>query len=323
MLFCGYKAALALGIDDLHPESSREGVDCGGDLEKGSLGMLEEFLSRYDMKATLFLTPYHIFRPQFFGLGKAHKMARLLPFSEKIDVIFSRLIRRWDSRFNLMKDDNRAFIEYLKELISKGMIEVGIHGLFHFSEIPPYAMEFLKLDDVEAERRIRLSLDIIASKSIPFVKGFAPPGWGVNKGLLRALILHKFLYIAGSADFITRPRTSSKSREHGLKGVPLLFPCVIGGKLVNIPRNWTPHRNSLHRALRILELGGLLGIQMHVENSYHDHYLGNGITEGNLKKLGALIDTVENRFGRRNVWFTTFSGIARNFISQASCESLT
>ncbi|MGB9622334.1 MAG: hypothetical protein ACPL07_00680, partial [Candidatus Bathyarchaeia archaeon] len=55
---------VVIGIDDVHPESSLDGSDCGGNLDRGALGLLERFLERYrNVKVTLFVTPCHIYLP--------------------------------------------------------------------------------------------------------------------------------------------------------------------------------------------------------------------------------------------------------------------
>lgn len=310
----GFKAALAIGIDDAHPESSLDGSDCGGDLDAGALGLLRNFLEKYsNLKATLFVTPCHIFLPQIMGVERLHSIIRvsLRRKGREIDNICHRfLIKKIDApKFDI--DRNVFFSRYLRSLTAAGQIKVGIHGCFHFHSIPPYASEFRYLDEKEASRRIKLAIYKMTIANVPFVKGFSPPGWGVNKTLLKVLDNEEFSYIAGSADFSTPITRNSNSMEAGLKNISLVFPSLVTSRLVNVPRNWTLH-NNLKRALKILDLGGLLSIHMHVENEYHGSFLGNGITAKNVSKLERLIDIIISEYGK-SIWFSTFDEVARSF----------
>jgi peptidoglycan/xylan/chitin deacetylase (PgdA/CDA1 family) len=313
ILFKSRDSIIMIDIDDVHPESSKDGSDCGGDLDRGALGLLETFLKRYsNVKVTLFVTPCHLILPPAPGVERLHGIARFLLGGIADNIIYRFFIKtREPSRYDIEK--NEAFNLYLTSLAKTGQIEIGIHGCSHFHNIPPYPSEFKYLDEREARRRIRIAINKLTRARIPFVKGFAPPGWGVSGSLLKALAKEGFIYIAGSADFTSPVTYNVTSMEAGLKGVPLIFPSLVSTKLVNIPRNWTPHRNSLARALKIIQLGGLLGVHMYVENVYHRVYLGNGITAENLNKLEKLVDTIKSIYGN-SVSFLTFSEVAINFI---------
>ena len=302
--------AIVIGIDDLHPESSLNGSDCGGDLYRGALGLLENFLQRYrNVKVTLFVTPCHMFLPQPLGVERLHGIARSV-LGDVADRVFYRFfIRRFaPSKYDV--EESKAFSLYLAGLAG-GQVEIGIHGCFHFHVIPPYSSEFKHLSEQEARKRIRMAVKKLTQARISFVKGFAPPGWGVSRGLLKVLAEEGFIYIAGSADFTSPVHVKAVSKEAGLKGVPLIFPSKVFSNLINVPRNWTPHRNDLDRALKIIELGGLLGIHMHVEDEYHGTYLGNGITVENIRRLEKLLDAIESTFGG-SVDFLTFSEVAHH-----------
>jgi len=304
-LGCGFEVLTCI-VADVHPESSLDGSDCGGDLNRGALGLLEDILKRYrNVKVTLFVTPCHIFLPQPLGIEHSHRLLRRL-LGSRIDYIFCRFfIKEYDKdRFDVEKSS--AFNTYLTDLTKSGQVEIGIHGCFHFHYIPPYASEFKHLDSYETYRRIRIAVYKMSKAGIPFVKGFAPPGWGVNKELIKVLADEGFCYIAGSADFKSPITHKATSKEAGLKGVSLIFPSLLYPGLVNIPRNRTPHRNDL----KIIELGSLLSIHMHIENRYHGVYLGNGITVENIYKLEKLLDIVASRYGDI-VKFLTFGEVAQ------------
>jgi len=313
----GRSRAVVIGIDDVHPESSKDGSDCGGDLDKGVLGLLENFLQRYgNVKVTLFVTPCHMFLPQAPGVERLHRIARSIHRSIADRIFYRFFIKTFEpNKYDI--EESESFNLYLASLVKSGQVEVGIHGCYHFHNIPPYSSEFKYLNEHEALRRIKIAINKFIKAGIPFVKGFSPPGWGVNRALIRALANERFVYIAGSADFTSPITYDATSREAGLEGVSLIFPSLMGSRLVNVPRNWTPHRNNLTRALRIIELGGLLGIHMHVENVYHKVYLGNGITAKNLSKLEKLVDAIESAYGN-TVSFSTFSEVAFHATNKSS-----
>jgi len=318
----GFAAALAIGVDDIHPESSRAGFDCGGDLDAGRLGMLVEFLERYSLKATLFVTPSHTYRPQILGTERLHNLLRMISSRTEstVDNIFSRLvIKTFDiHKFDITNEEHKGFVTYLKGLVERGIIEIGIHGCFHFHKFPPYSAEFKQLNERHARERIETATSKFLKAGLPFLKGFAPPGWGVNESLLKVLCEEGFKYIAGSGDF-SKPMNNRYvlSKEAGLKGVPIVFPSTIMERLVNIPRNWTPSRNDPERALKIIDLGGLVSVHMHVEDRYYRSYLGNGISPDNIIRLEKLIDSIENIYGKNGyVWFTAYGEIVRSFVDQ-------
>jgi len=60
----GFEAAVIIGIDDIHPESSTEGFDCGGNIEGGALDRIKLFMENYSkVPITLYVTPDWRYRP--------------------------------------------------------------------------------------------------------------------------------------------------------------------------------------------------------------------------------------------------------------------
>src|SRR5205085_9128068 len=54
----GKRAAVCFSVDDVHPATSRDEFDAGGDLGRGALGRLERLLERNpSVRVTLFVTP--------------------------------------------------------------------------------------------------------------------------------------------------------------------------------------------------------------------------------------------------------------------------
>ena len=53
----GKKAAICFTIDDIHPGKSSDFYEAGGDLDKGSLGLVQRLMNKHPkLKTTLFAT---------------------------------------------------------------------------------------------------------------------------------------------------------------------------------------------------------------------------------------------------------------------------
>src|SRR6266850_2096651 len=54
----GRRAAVCFNVDDVHPATSQDEFDAGGDLGRGALGRVERLLDRQpQLRVTLFVTP--------------------------------------------------------------------------------------------------------------------------------------------------------------------------------------------------------------------------------------------------------------------------
>src|SRR5258705_2813727 len=54
----GKIAAVSFSVDDIHPSTSKDPYEAGGDLERGGLGRLARLLEKIpQLRATLFVTP--------------------------------------------------------------------------------------------------------------------------------------------------------------------------------------------------------------------------------------------------------------------------
>src|SRR5437016_14637990 len=116
----GKRAAVCFSVDDIHPATSRDEFDAGGDLGRGVLGRLERLLERNpSVRVTLFVTP-------------DWRLQRLVP------------TRRWLTRIPLLRerihwaplapkgrfrvDRHPEFVSYLNAL---PRAECAVHGLNH------------------------------------------------------------------------------------------------------------------------------------------------------------------------------------------------
>jgi hypothetical protein len=308
------KAALVIGIDDFHPQSSSEGKDFGGDLTGGKLDILTELIKKYPkVKITLFLTPNWILKNQYYGFSTLQQYLMKNGFKTAYNI-FKRYLLRSHSidKFNILNSNFSKWREKVRQL-TKQNISIGIHGTYHMNDDPPFTSEFFNLKYEEAEERLRASLNLVRKSHIPFEMGFAPPGWGVNDELLKALKNLNFHYIAGSADFNTEVSNAAVCKGSGIKNVSLIYPSIING-LINIPRNWDIGKSNIARAVRVVENCGVLGLHGHMCDE-----LGNGITEMNIRRVEELLNLLENKY-HDQIWYASFGEVAYNVLNNPRRE---
>lgn len=314
------KRFVVIGIDDLHPETSRGGEDCGGDLSGGKLDLLQDFSNKYKkIKINLFLTPNWRFKEQFFGISTIQNFLYKYKFNKFYNLV-NDAIRSWpENKFNILNPEFEEWRNKIRAMVRSGNFYIGIHGLYHMGPAPPYAAEFKYLDQKETVRRLNEALNTIKQSGISFEMGFAPPGWGIGKHLLNVLSELNFKYIAGIADFKTKIERKAKIKMFNDMKASLLYPQFVVRELVNIPRNWSLGFSTIDRAIEILENDGILGIHGHMENEYEGCYLGNGITSKNLSKLEDLLINLEMKYGEELI-YVSFGELADHFLNLKSRE---
>lgn len=297
-----------MGVDDVHPESSLDGCDCGGDLEGGALSLLERLVAEHpQLKVSLFVTPAWRFLPQrrFF-----RRMQRKLGRGSLLDRAWKRLfLRSWpEDRFRV--DDERfvGWREKLRSLVRSGSFELGVHGFDHFQEYSQHATEFAFLDPTECLDRVRRARDLFLKAELHHSNVFSPPGWAVTKELVWALEESGLNCLAGSADGVSSIAETQTSEEAGLRGVPLCFPGWVSDAVLNVPRNWDIAKSAYRRMDSVASLGGLIGVHSHVQNGYWGDYLGNGITAENVRRLSASLHELEGKYPGQ-VWYATFQDV--------------
>ena len=91
--------------------------------------------------------------------------------------------------------DNESWCNELRELIERGSIELGVHGLEHTQEemkYLSYGEAFAKLQEAEA---------IFLEAKLPFTKVFRGPHWSLNKNTLAALINRGYSHVYSHVDY--------------------------------------------------------------------------------------------------------------------------
>jgi len=263
---------LNLNFDDVHPETSNDIADCGGDMEKGVfkyiLSLLDEFPK---LKITLFVVPNWIDKPNDPFLFKHIKK-----------LLGLRYTNQWYGEpFRL--DKHEDWCEWLNSFVEKGKIEICVHGLYHHRDSDPHSAEFKDLSYEECKRRILLAEKIFKNAGLKYSKIFRPPGWGISEGLFKAL---KDLKYSISLDPIACGISINKLPRYSVS---------IYKNLINIPQNWDIKKGKIEEAIKILEKYKFLSAKGHIQDRYGRDVVGNGLTKESYKNIRNLLIKIEER----------------------------
>jgi Uncharacterized protein conserved in bacteria (DUF2334) len=309
----GKSAALCFSVDDVHPSTSSDPYEAGGDLSRGTLGFVERLLERHRrLQVTLFVTPD--WRPVQLVTSRA---AARLPVLGRY-VYHVDLHRR--GRFRL--DRHPRFVRYLKGL---SRAEIAPHGLHHVHRGSNLAVEFQGRSLKACLETVRRSLSIFDAAGIEPVRGFAPPGWDLPDPLMRALTVSGFRFVASARDIDTAVSPDAQCRMSGIGGVSLVQPQWIHeGHLVHIPTNFQATSDA-ERARQILDCHGLVSIKAHAFKEGGGHVQADGLDRHYFQYLDGLFEQLDHRYGDA-LWWTSMSEIAQRFhdvanTAPAACQS--
>jgi hypothetical protein len=295
----GKTAAVCFSVDDIHPATSRDGCDTGGDLAAGALGSLMRLLQRHpQLKATLCVTPDW----RLDSLIPDTRVLRHIPWVRR-HVHWTRL--RPTGLFRI--DRHPQFVAYLNSL---ERCEIVPHGLHHAHVGPRFAVEFQDETEQQCIAILARALGIFRAAGLRFVRGCAPPGWEAPPALIAALGALDFDFLSSARDLETPVAREALTARSGLTGVSLIYPQLIGtGGLVHLSSNFQA-TSSVERAVRILELGGLLHVKAHIFKSGNGHVMGDGLDERYCNYLDLLFTHLTARFGG-TLWWPHLSEVAR------------
>lgn len=283
-----------LNFDDIHPESSTEGSDCGGDREKGVFGYFKRIWKKYPyVKITLFVTPNWIDRSNI-----------RFPMYYVNRLLGKKYTREWGmDTFRL--DKYKDWCDWLNSFEN---FELAAHGLYHHRETDPHGAEFLGMSRDECLSRLKTAEEIFSRSGLRVSRGFRPPGWGISDGLFEALRELDYEFIACSGDMNVPITQDAVVKETGIKNVPLLYPSKHCG-MVNIPQNWDIKKSDIKRALEIAKLDGLVSAKGHIAGIYDGEVIQNGLNDESFENIMALLEELENF----NIRYLTMHEIAQEF----------
>lgn len=292
----GKQAAVCFTIDDVHPGRASDHYDGGGDLGKGALGHVAQLLERHPyLHVTLFTTAdWREISP------------RPSPILSKIPIVrermyLSRVLPEGARRI----DRHPEFIAYLKSL---PRTEVGLHGLHHIHPGPLLHVEFQD-EPAQAHRtKLRRMLEIFDAAKLPYVRGMCPPGWNAPPSLLAVMDELDFDFVASARDIKTDISPDAMANMSGLKGVPLMYPSLVGKKLIHFTTNFQA-TSRYERAKAIVDAGGLLAVKGHIVKDALGYIAVDGIDGVYCNFLDLLFDRLHREYGE-SLWWTTMGQIA-------------
>ena len=307
----GKRAAVCFNVDDVHPATSRDEFDAGGDLSRGALGRLERLIQRNPrLRVTLFVTP-------------DWRLRRLVP------------TRRWLTRIPLLRerihwapltpkgrfrvDRHPAFVSYLNAL---PRAECAVHGLNHAHVGPRMAVEFQEQSRSRCRAMLEEGRRIFAAAGLRHVQGFAPPAWNAPPALCQALSDADFRFITSARDLDTAVTGEARTAGSGLRGASLIQPTFVrctaeltptgatasSAGLVHFTTNFQA-TSTIDRALAIIECGGLLLIRAHIFKTGGGITMLDGLDNAYCDYLERLWRELETRYGDA-LWWTTLAEVA-------------
>ena len=294
----GKSAAVCFSIDDVHPATSQDTYEAGGDLAGGALGRLAGLQRRHPhLKATLAVTPDWRLDSLVPDTGPLRRIAWI-----GRRVHWTRL--RAEGHFRL--DRHPRLVAYLNSL---ERCEVVLHGLSHAHTGPQWAVEFQDQSEEECVSILERALGIFNAAGIRFVRGFMPPAWNAPPALIAALGRLGFEFLNSARDLRTRVTRGAVTSMSGLQGVSLIHPEVLTSRgIVHLSCNFQA-TSPVERALQILRLGGMLHIKAHIFKTGGGHQMLDGLDDLYCNYLDLLFTHLHQQFGSR-LWWAHLSEVA-------------
>jgi predicted deacetylase len=294
---------VCFSIDDVHPGTSSDAYEAGGDLARGALGRVEWLLDRHPLlRVTLFTTPdWRELSPR--------PTRRILA---RVPLLRDRFyLARVRPRGAMRLDRHPAFVAYLRSL---ERAEVALHGLHHLHRGLDVHVEFQKQSIRECTRMLQEGLRICREAGLAIAPGLAPPGWNAPPNLIEAMPQVGLSFLASARDIVTPVASGALTDQSGLRGVSLIEPQWIGdGQVVHITSNFQA-TSPLDRALAILEAGGLLAIKGHIIKDAMGHVALDGMDTQYRNYLDVLFGDLTRRYGD-TLWWTSMSEVAEHMKS--------
>lgn len=293
------KAAVCFSIDDIHPGTSKDLYEAGGDMENGALGDVEWLLKRHpELSVSLFTTadwrethpfPTKKLLAKIPNLRDKFYLAPILPKGTM---------------------DLRHHPEFIAYLNANPQFEIAYHGLYHVHKGLKIPVEFQNQTQAEFSKIITEMMLIYNEAKVSHVKGICPPGWNAPPELMSVLVEKNFDFINSSRDVFTPISEEATCNMSGLKGTSLLYPCLVANnKLIHFPVNFQAN-STIERAIAILENGGLLSIKAHIIKQMHTYVAIDGVNQLYMNYIDVLLREIKSRYGD-SVWITSMGKMSK------------
>lgn len=295
----GKTGAVVFTIDDVHPATSTDAYEAGGDLGQGALGHLERLLDRHPQLAmTLFVTPDW---REISPVPTRRWVARI-PFVR--DLFFLAPIL---SEGTMRLDRHPAFVSYLNEF---PRTEIALHGFQHVHRGPKIPVEFQDESREKCADKLRRAMDVFRAARLPFSPGLQPPGWDMSPALIEACQDVGLRWVCSARDVRSEPSDTAVTGMSGLNGASLIHPTALnGGRLIHVTSNFQA-TSQVERALAILDHGGVLSVKGHIVKLAMGYLALDGVDDAYCNYLDLLFSELERRYGDRLLW-TTVGQIAK------------
>lgn len=301
----GKTAAICLSIDDVHPGTSDDAYEAGGDLGDGALCHVEQLLRDHpQLQATLFVTPD--WRP--LGLVPRRTLLTHVPLIR--NYVYWTTLQPKD---HLRIDRHADFVAHINGL---QRVETAMHGLHHLHRGPNFAVEFQRQSKRQCLRMLDDGLEIFESAGMDHVSGFQPPAWNLPDNLVDALADSPLQFVSSARDLVTAVAPDARTNMSGLKNVSLIFPQWLREKrLLHMTSNFQATSDP-QRAMDIIDAGGLLAIKAHIFKCGGGHTMLDGLDANYRGFLSELFSTLDDRYGDA-LWWTSMGDIAKQMYKHA------
>lgn len=305
------QGAVCFGVDDVHPATSRDEFEAGGDLERGALGRIERLLDRHpQLRVTLFVTPDWRLR----HLVPTRKWLTRIPRIR--DRVHWAPIR---AAGHFRVDRFPAFVAYLNGM---RRTEIAVHGLTHTHRGARMAVEFQQQNRRECSELLQAATGIFDAAGLRHAFGFQPPAWNAPPALCEALCDTGFRFLCSARDVRTAVGVGARTAMSGLMGASLIAPTWImlpstdpeTGRhpqeraLVHITTNFQA-TSTIERAFEIIDAGGLLSIKAHIFKSGGGITMADGLDDAYGNYLDLVCRELERRYGA-SLWWTSLAEVA-------------
>jgi hypothetical protein len=308
-----FQGALCFSIDDVHPGTSADAYEAGGDLGAGVFRHVEWLLARHPrLRITLFVTPdWRVISP----VPTRALLARLPVLRQCLYLAPAR------PTGSMRLDRAPEFVRYIREL---SRTEIALHGLHHLARGVAMTREFEGRSQAACFALLREAIAIFAGAGLPTRPGMQPPGWALSPALAAAMAQVGLRFVASARDIRTPVSPRARSAMSGVRGAALCQPEWLrppGGRpLLHFCSNFQA-TNRPERAFQIVEQGGLLAIKAHIAKNLEGHCMADGLDERYRDQLDRLFDALEDRYGEA-LWWTSLGEVAERLEQDAGGRTL-
>jgi Uncharacterized protein conserved in bacteria (DUF2334) len=300
----GRRAAVCFTIDDIHPGTSNDAYEAGGNLDKGALRHVLWLLDRHpQLHVTLFVTPDW---REISGRPTRRLLASVPYLRDRV------YLAKTLPPGTMSLERHPAFVNFLRDM---PRTEIALHGLHHVHRGLRVPVEFQKQSAEECRAILRRAIAIFHEAGLDPAPGLTPPGWDLPENLAKAMIDLGLLFVCSARDILTPIAPDAKTAMSGLNGVSLIYPQLIqNGRLLHITSNFQA-TSSIDRAIDIIECGGLLCIKAHIVKSALCQTALDGIDELYRNYLDVLFTRLEDQYAE-SLWWTSAGQMA----AQVACN---